>query len=430
MHTWLLAAVLLPLLAALSGCEARTGFLTDIPVAGLSEGFGLAVADPPCFDPDLVRRALDLMPDLARAPGRIAFVCDGQIWTMRPDGSDHQPVTRPTPIDYSQVKSGRGPLGPLGQPPGPDEIAGYEQQMNTAPRWLGNDTIVFSSIRDTLTLRPNTPNGSEFFMSASEVYAARADGSGLERLTGYNLTTDGYPGACRPAWGCGRDGYFMGRIGIAPIATSPDGRQIAIGIAEIRQTDCCSDVAILDLRTNRFTRLEHSTGRRTYETLGTFVWSPEGRRAAVIRNLRDDFWEGPFLWELAVRDLATGRETAIYAAGTGTAFGWLAAPAWSPHGDKIAICGYMTPTREAAVPIVLVADLRHNTVATAGLPHDLNPTHGYQPCNATWSPDGRYLAVAYRSDGIHVFDYVSGHSATIARGRSPAWSGFGRPLGK
>ncbi len=129
----------------------------------------------PCFDADLSRAALDALPGLADAPGRIAFVCEGQIWTMRPDGSDHVQVTQPTAIDYEHVRPNRVPVE---QPLTEQEILELERRMNTSPVWHPDGDIIFASIRDTLALSAaSTDEEPRPFVGASELHEVNADGS-------------------------------------------------------------------------------------------------------------------------------------------------------------------------------------------------------------------------------------------------------------
>jgi hypothetical protein len=234
----------------------------------------------PCSDPALAEAALAALLGLADAPGRIAYICEGQVWTMRPDGSDHRRLTAETQIDYNLVRLYRVPED---EPPSPQEVQDLKEQMNSWPRWLPDGRVVFASIRDTLVLSTTAEAGTRRpFVGASELYVVNSDGTGLDRQTDYNLTARSYPSATFDPAACDTpESCFAGLVALEPQAASSAGVTVAVGVVEIRFSECCGLTALLGLEDGGFHRLSITPGAPEGGDVLGFSWAPDGQRAAL-----------------------------------------------------------------------------------------------------------------------------------------------------
>ncbi len=194
-----LTLLLPPLIGLVLACSSRSSTegptptaplerITAAPIASSTAPAASATAAPSpaageCGRSLLTAGSADAT-ELAKEDGRIAFVCEGDIWTMRPDGGDQRRLTTQPTIAWDRVRLYRVPET---APPSADERRELERAMNSSPRWLSGRAIAFASIRDTLQLSANATDNPRFFVGASEVYTTNADGSGERRVTSYNL---------------------------------------------------------------------------------------------------------------------------------------------------------------------------------------------------------------------------------------------------
>ena len=371
----------------------------------------------PCFDAELSARAVESLADLADAPGRIAFVCEGQIWTMRPDGSDHVQVTEPTEIAFERVRLNRVPAD---ESPTAEEILDLEHRMNSSPAWQSDGSIIFASIRDTLALSAASDDTEPRpFVGASELYQVNADGSGLQRLTRYNLTPGSYPGQFEPAECISPTFCHAGLVRLTPLAASLEGSQLVLAVSEIHFSECCVFTTLLDLTSGDFKQLTIGPGEPEAGSSIGFSWSGDEDHG-VLYLWRGNAVAGPYFEELVARDLETGEDTVLVRAGEGATLGSLGYPAWSPVADLIAFCARseLLPGAPRTVYIINSAGRELKPLATRS---SFNEPGISARCQPSWSPDGTYIAVTNGEDGVLVIDSVTGESAVVARGMQPAW---------
>ena len=208
-----------------------------------------------------------------------------------------------------------------------------------------------------------------------EIGLIGADGKGLTMLTSNNsLNLD-------PAWdGAGRVGYMSyregnadwvvdgavlsGRPGMnAAGAWSHDGKYLAVSVTE----GANSDIVILDGSTGtEHIRVTEHPGVDTSPT-----WSPDGKELAFV----SDRTGSPQIW---IVTLASGNLRRL------TQSGYTTAPDWSPNGHSL-VYGQLT-----GVNFVIKRydfDTGHTRTLTGS---DVSSE------NATFSPDGRYVAFSRR----------------------------------
>ena len=412
-----LTAILLILTIACADSDNQPARATDTQLSTATQTPTTPAIQAPCFDADLTSAALDDLPGLADAPGRIAFVCEGQIWTMRPDGSDHLQVTQPTEIVYDRVRLNRVPVG---QPPTEEEILDLKHRMNSSPVWQSDGSIIFVSIRDTLALSAASDDTEpRAFVGASELYQVNADGSGLQRLTSYNLTTGSYPGQFEPAECISPTFCHAGLVRLTPLAASPEGSQLALAIGEIHFSECCVFTALLDLASGDFEPLHVGPGEPEAGSSIGFAWSDDGKHG-VLYLWRGNAIAGPYFEELVARDLETGEDTMLVRAGEGETLGSLGYPAWSPVADLIAFCARSELLPEAPRTLYIIDSAGRELKPLATRSSFYEPGISTR-CQPSWSPDGTYIAVTNGEDGVLVVDAVTGESAIVARGMQPAW---------
>jgi Tol biopolymer transport system component len=148
------------------------------------------------------------------------------------------------------------------------------------------------------------------------------------------------------------------------------------------------------------------------EVLSAAIAPDGGRLALRVLNARHAERRSQVL---VLRDLATGVDERLLAAGDGQPLHAIGPAAWSPGDGRLALCGYGINARQPATVYLLDAADGALTplVRLAGAPPGPD-------CTPSWSPDGRFLVV---EDGgeLRVVEVASGRSATIGRGRQPAW---------
>ena len=252
----------------------------------------------------------------------------------------------------------------------------------------------------------------------SDVYVVRANGAALRRLTDgpgdhYDLAWS--PGGRTLAYACcgeeataihavdvrsGRSRRLVGRA--AQPAYSPDGRRLAL--TSFRRGN--ADIAVARADGSRPRRV--TSGR--WEDADP-AWSPDGRL-------------------LAFDSKRTGRSQVYVARPDGSGLRRVshdrfhdAEPAFSPDGATVLFVSYRNRDpllRGIGDAEVLTADLRTGRV------HDLTRTPAWEG-DAAWSPDGRFIAFAVRSDfgptgtfSLEIMDRSGGH-----RRRLPAPSADG-----
>ena len=147
-----------------------------------------------------------------------------------------------------------------------------------------------------------------------------------------------------------------------------------------------------------------------YELTG-FAWSPNGRWLAIgadTVSIASDY-NGLHLY-----NLATGRDIRL-------ATGHVAQLSWSRDGSKLAYvaASFMAPSEIYVRDLTAPAPAKLLKTGTAG--RDAFPT---------WSPDGRRIAFATKSDdgrwSVSTIATDGSSRRVLARGDSPAWSPDGR----
>lgn len=384
-----------------------------------------AQADDGCTDAQLTAAARAVLPDLVDAPGRLAFVCAGSIWTARPDGGAPLRVTAQPAIEWSRVRLFRVPAD---QPPSAAEQAEFAGRMDSSPHWLPDGRLVFSSIRDLLAFSAAAPlDAPRPFVGASELHVTNADGTGQRRLTSYNLELGQYrsplaplnPVECELVAFC-----FAGLVRVTADATSPDGVWIAASVGEIRFSECCGYAGLVDLDGGAPEQVLLTPGEPPGGQVRAFGWSPDGGRLVLlnVRGTPPGVGDGPplpYFLEIAIYDPALASETALVRAGPGGALVAISRPAWSASG-LIAFCGYADVMAAPSVYVIDSAGGEPRALVRLGQPRTVEAAGD---CAPSWSPDGRYLAVgAGDGSGTLVVDLTTGAAALVSRGRQAVWS--------
>ncbi|NCC35379.1 MAG: hypothetical protein EOM24_25710, partial [Chloroflexia bacterium] len=276
----------------------------------------------------------------------------------------------------------------------------------------------------------------------SAISVINPDGSGLTRLTSFDTRGD----YAHPVW-------------------SPDGSQIAFTIYQQFRADAWhSDIYVMQAdgsNIRRLTRLDWASQP---------VWSPDGQRIAFIQA-SDGLTPGLFTMNADGSDIVQVQTGLDMGEGSGR---WLAGPAWSPDGTRIAFTSGVAVEVEG-MPIfhpysdIFVVDSNGGnaqllvsgaspawspdgsrlafSIPAAGEARSLaiiradgsNETYValgesfYIADQPTWSPDGAkiafyayYVTMSGASNDIYVMNADGSGVTKLANGQSPNWS---RPAG-
>jgi hypothetical protein len=347
---------------------------------------------------------------LAGLEGRIVFACDGQIWSANPDGTGQRQLTQPVQIDWKGVRLYRVPED---NPPTAEEQAQMEASMNYAPRWLPDGRIVFASTRDTLSLSADATAAGERrpFVGASELYVVNDDGSGLERLTDYNLAAGAYTspfGGFDPSQ-CGAPNFcFAGQLTMQPATVAHTQPMVATHVTEIRFSECCAVFALLDLRsaTTGIEVASELVGVEQPSDVRTWSWSADD--AMVLMTV----WSVQFAPDPSATP--TPPELRLYRDGIDRQYELLPdfvgpGATLSPDGSKVAYCNVEDVGGAAVLYVAGVSDSKPQEVANG------------QYCDPAWSPDGRYLVDTDAEGRVAVIDIQSGEVIPVTLGSDPDW---------
>jgi Tol biopolymer transport system component len=361
----------------------------------------------------------------AQVGGRIAYIgADGDIYTMAPDGSDPQTVTRDLPVNGTQYEAlAWSPDGRLAfsshtdeasalftsEPDGSDRKQVYSGGPDVAPFYLywspDSQWITFlTSSQAGVDLRmadSHAGDSSQIVAQGSPSYFSWSpDSQSLLLHTGgaRRDSSEASLAIFQPASSAlvklpDAPGIFQ-----AP-AWSPDGRQFLFA----RETETKTDELVLAEGDDRRVLASSRTGL-------AFAWSPRGDRVAfAIPNPQNDF-----LYDSVVVTDLEGQNRRVVAQNTIAAF------FWSPDGKQIAVLsfdstqlnpqGRLVPARGSVVPVPqsanvkLIWSLTNVADGTSVAFPSFTPTDSflqvvpyfdqYTQSLSLWSPDGRYLLFA------------------------------------
>lgn len=318
-------------------------------------------------------------------PYSLIVVGSGEIFTIRPDGSDLTTLT--PPLD------GIGGSAPKWSPDG-SKIA-FQTSPNDPPWGLNvmdadgsNRVLIFDDSGSDFETGLNgafawSPDGTHIAFGyktggLTSIYVINVDGSGLRRITN---SPDG-DGA--PDW-------------------SPDGGQIVFerfagqfGGPELYRIDV-EGTNELQLTTNP----EHDEDP---------VWSPDGTRIAFLRRYEESGESYAAIYTMN----PDGSDTLNVSGGPGGD----REAAWSPDGTRIAFSGYRYGTRDI---YVVNSDGTGLTRLTSAADYDRHPT---------WSPDGTQVAFCRMGDPISQVMKVAVDGSAEAQGLPvecrgpPDWSPY------
>lgn len=284
--------------------------------------------------------------------GLITFDSAGDIWTMRPDGTDRRQLTTSPALEHSPVWSRDG-----------SRLAYWSQEAATTPSSLivvdanGSDRRTIASDPGgrspwSLDWSPDGRHvayslGSETDPSGERIVVAETDGSGFAEVGDPDLTAlkpEWNPDGSKLAFAANRAGLDQGVYLMAPDGT---------GVRKLSQ--------IVDLDQYAFFTLD---------------WSPDGQ--TILTN-------------------AASQVLAIAADGTGereltTDVSSALVPTYSPDGERVAFLSLGADTF-----LVMAAD--------GGAQAELGPG----PDGYAWSPDGTAFVVGYSSSRLAVVDAVTGN---------------------
>ena len=314
------------------------------------------------------------------APGVVAFIADGHVWTANPDGSNRVQLTADPRIDGFPTFSRDGTRIAFKRLPA----------QSSRPEWQAwGDVMVADAdgghpiVLDAMVHSPSpmtwAADGRSLVYSrtvgdADQVFIAATDGSSRHQITS----------GSEHNWG--------------PVL-SPDGRQVAFvkGYPAV--------IGIYVIQTDGTGERRLTTG--SMDAFDSADWSPDGSTLLYAFTASDG---GQDVWSVALDGMPERRLIST----PGNDF----FPTWSPDGRSIA---YLTAAADGAQARVMVA------AANGSNAHPItDPGDWYNP---QWSPDARHvLAVDRRVSGsqpvVVVIDpFGREPSSTFAL---PDVSGFGR----
>jgi len=215
----------------------------------------------------------------------------------------------------------------------------------------------------------------------------------------------------RPYVWLGRSGETVGTLGESSFyrraTLSPDGQRAAVSVTSPRSGT--QDLYLIDIARETATRLTHEESSE-----GEPVWSPDGQKIAFYSD-RD----GPP--DVYILDVASGTEELLWSAP-----GVQQPTAWSPDGSEILMTNWADPERN----FWLVPVSSESKPAPLAPPVSRAGDYG----NASFSPDGRWLAFASSESGrteIYVQPFRrAGAKVRLSRsgGSRPRWRRDGREL--
>jgi serine/threonine-protein kinase len=287
----------------------------------------------------------------------------------------------------------------MARPAGPAEL--FVQRRGTllrAPMDRGGNAPASASQALVEGVAGDAGSGSGYFVTAGRVLAYATAASVAERLGVFIVDRTGQTTRLpAPA-----KGYRYPRA-------SPDGRRIAVHVADERDLDARGsrgDVWIFDIETKRLSRLSIG-GASSYP-----CWSPDGRRVAFFRAGRPGgVYERPADGSRA--------ETALWAVEAGSV---RLPDSWHPHGISLAV---QTVGRQVGLWFV--------SANGTGEPQRFGPDGGNR-WGAAFSPDGAFLAYTSMESGVaEVFiEALLGEGGrwqvSTDGGMFPLWSRDGREL--
>jgi TolB protein len=395
----------------------------------------------------------------AQVGGRIAYIGgDGDIYTIAPNGSDPQTVTRDLPAHGATYESlAWSPDGQLAfsshtdeasalftsEPDGSDRVQVYSGGPDVAPFYLywspDSQWITFlTSSQSGIDLRmadSHTGDSTRIVAQGSPSYFSWSpDSQSLLLHTGgaRRDSSEASLAIFQPASSAlvklpDAPGIFQ-----AP-AWSPDGRQFLFA----RETETKTDELVLAEGDNRRVLATSRTGL-------VFVWSPRGDRIAfAIPNSQNNF-----LYDSVVVMDLEGQNRRVVAQNIIAAF------FWSPDGEQIAVLsidstqlnpqGRLVPARRSVAPVPQSANVKLIWSVTnvadgtfVAFP-SFTPTDSflqlvpyfdqYAQSLSLWSPDGRYLLFAdvdeFDRSTIRVMDTIQPllPARRLADGTLAVWS--------
>ena len=391
--------------------------------------------------------------------GRIAYIgTDGDIYTIAPDGSDPQTVTRDldangiqyealawSPDDHLAFSSRTDEASALftSEPDGSDRTQVYSGGPDVAPFYLywspDSRWITFlTSSRSGVDLRladGHAGDSSRIVAQGSPSYFSWSPNSqSLLLHTGGARRDSSEAGLAifQPASSAlvklpDAPGIFQ-----AP-AWSPDGRQFLFA----RETETKTDELVLAKGDERRVLTSSRTGL-------VFVWSPRGDRIAFATlNPQNNFVYDSVI----VTDLEGQKQRVVTQNNIAAFF-------WSPDGEQIAVLsfdsthlnpqGRLVPARRSAVPVPQSANVKliwsvaNVADGTCIAFPSFTPTDSfllvvpyfdqYAQSLSLWSPDGRYLLFAdvdeFGRPAIRVLDTLQPllPARGLAEGTFAVWS--------
>jgi Tol biopolymer transport system component len=240
--------------------------------------------------------------------------------------------------------------------------------------------------------------------NASHIYAVRADGTGLRRITngstfdvGAVLSPDGTKVAYRASPGDGihgQGGIYVTNLDAAqpkllvpgfvssPPVWSPDGSSLAFSMTGPSKGEI--NLAVVDIRSGKLQWVTHDSSQ-----WDGMVWTAGGSSLVAVKDARYAAKPGGVSIERvpvsdAGQDQTLWKAPATLSAGGEGSFPPLASGALSPAGSKIV---YSASVASASTSLFKILDLSLGTTTQVAI-----PSGGYWPSG--WSPDGSSLVLA------------------------------------